>query len=284
MTNPITLSKFKAMTAQDLASALEAKDTISVEAGGQHLFDVVRPLNALDEHFLSVSRYVAQEVASEFRRKIETMRVEDMFDSRNVESVLADVAASMSKSASDDEETKSSKPPAPKKKGQQKDEPEKRTTKPAAKARPSRSKNKAAVAKRSVPEPKPSTDGVDAVTTNRVRTTSAPAPIDDLDLEPFPQDTVSVAQEVIVPLAIHETDIADPIDDVLDSDPYPESDAGGDYDDDLDDSPLNDLISMELTPEEIAAEDASEGIDDDDDDDDDFSDEPIVRKIARNRA
>lgn len=272
------------MSAQDLASALEAGQTISVEVGGQHLFDVVQPLNALDEQFLTISRYVGREVASEFKRKIESMRVEDMFDSRNVQSVLSSVASTINARGAEQvaKAAKSAAAPVAEKKSA----PAKRKAadkaaapaakKPAARTRPSRAKPKPAVA--AEPELRPAASPE----------TAAPAVADaDLDLEPFPQDLNE-------DLVASEAPLANTVHDGLDSDPYPENDhdaeeffadtlapAGNDpYKHVPDDELFADLKEMELTPEEIAAEDEADA----DEDDDGFSDGPIVRRIVRGRA
>lgn len=92
MTTSITLSKLKTLSGQDVLKLVKDNGAVSVEVGGVHLFDIIKPLNALDEKFLAISSYVGEEVASEFKRKIETMRVEDMFDHRNVTDVLDSVA------------------------------------------------------------------------------------------------------------------------------------------------------------------------------------------------
>lgn len=276
------------MSAQDLASALEAGQTISVEVGGQHLFDVVQPLNALDEQFLTISRYVGREVASEFKRKIESMRVEDMFDSRNVQSVLSSVASTINARGAEQvaKAAKSAAAPVAEKKSA----PAKRKAaekaaapaekKPAARTRPSRAKPKPAVAPATAAEPEPRPAARPE--------TAAPAVADaDLDLEPFPQDLNE-------DLVASEAPLANTVHDGLDSDPYPENDhdaeeffadtlapAGNDpYKHVPDDELFADLKEMELTPEEIAAEDEADA----DEDDDGFSDGPIVRRIVRGRA
>lgn len=269
MTNLITLSKFKAMSSQELANALEARDTISVEAGGQHLFDVVKPLNALDEQFLTISRYVGREVASEFKRKIETLRVEDMFDSRNVQNVLDGVAAKINARGVEDV-VSGSKPAAPEKKPSAKAKATEKRTAPEAKKparqRPSRAKSKAAVLPSS---PLAST-------------------------EAFEQDDLSLTQDLNEDLVASEAPLSNVAHEGLDSEPYPENthDAEEFFADTLpasakdtygslpDDALFADLKEMEMSPDEIAAED----LDDEEDDDNEFSDGPIVRNIARKRA
>lgn len=293
------------MSAQDLASALGAGESISVEVGGQHLFDVVQPLNALDEQFLTISRYVGREVAAEFKRKIESMRVEDMFDSRNVQSVLASVASTINARGAE-EMAKAAKPAAApaaeKKTAAAKRKPAAATAekKPATRARPSRAKAKpaaAAAAREAEVEPQPAA---------RAKTAAPVTPERDLDLEPFPQDASYADQDLNEDLVASEAPLANTVHDGLDSDPYPENDhdaeeffadtlapAGKDpYDqlpaDDLfDEVPADELFAdlkeMELTSEEIAAEDQAGTDEGDDDEDDEFSDGPIVRRIARNR-
>lgn len=88
----ITLSKLKGMSGADILSLIETGG-IAVEINGVHVFDLVRPLNALDKRFLDVSGYVADEVSIELKRKIETLRVGDMFNPKNVQDVLNATAA-----------------------------------------------------------------------------------------------------------------------------------------------------------------------------------------------
>lgn len=91
----VTLSKLKSMSGADILSLIAAEG-ISVEINGVRAFDLVRPLNALDQKFLSVSQYVADEVSIELKRKIETLKVGDMFNPKNVQDVLNVTAAVVS--------------------------------------------------------------------------------------------------------------------------------------------------------------------------------------------
>ena len=88
----ITLSKLKGMSGADIV-ALMNSGGFSLEVNGQHIGDVVRPLNALDEHLIAVSRFIADEVSAEMRRKAETLKVEDMFNPRTTQEILDTVAA-----------------------------------------------------------------------------------------------------------------------------------------------------------------------------------------------
>ena len=87
----ITLSKLKGMSGADIIALVRAGG-FSLEINGEHIGDVVRPLNVLDEHLIAVSRYIATEVAAEMKRKAETLKVEDMFNPRTTQDILDAVA------------------------------------------------------------------------------------------------------------------------------------------------------------------------------------------------
>lgn len=174
----ITLSKLKGMSGADILSLIETGG-IAVEINGVHVFDLVRPLNALDKRFLDVSGYVADEVSIELKRKIETLRVGDMFNPKNVQDVLNATAAVVEVQEKPAEEVVAEKP------------------KPKAKPKPKPKKRAAAKVVKTEEKPtapaEPIEGNVTEVSADEAEVlTDVPFDAvndDDLALAPFPDNT-----------------------------------------------------------------------------------------------
>lgn len=183
----ITLTAFKAMSGAEILKSL-ADGGISVEIGGNHIFDVVSPLNELDDKFLALSRYVADQVSNEFDKKIKTLRVEEMFDPRNAKDVVKSAAARLPAAAAvynDDKED------APK---------QARATKTAKKKAPVKSTMKKASSSRAAKPTAPRTTMpkvVESLTAEPIEYDPFPdSTPDDRTLDRVLSDTIGAASEL----------------------------------------------------------------------------------------
>lgn len=154
----VTLSKLKSMSGADIISSLDA-GTLSVEINGQVAFEIVKPLNGLDEKFLAIASYISGEVAATLASKSENMAAEDMLKPETSTAIVEAVA-----------EVIATKPEAPKAV-----EP-KSKTKPKKKPAPKPVAKKATAKKPASPKPAP------------VAAQPQPAPL-AVDTQPFPENT-----------------------------------------------------------------------------------------------
>lgn len=87
----ITLSKLKSMSGPSIAELVQEEGTVSVILNGEHGFDIIPPLNALDEKFMAISHYLGRAVKTEMNNKFKALRVEDMFDLRIKKLKVSDI-------------------------------------------------------------------------------------------------------------------------------------------------------------------------------------------------
>lgn len=222
----ITLSKLKSMSGADIIAAAH-DGGISVEIAGAHAFDIVAPQNSLDDKFLDLSRYLADQVRAEIRRKLETLTVEDMFNPSTPDAIIESIA----------ETAKLPEEPVAPVAAEEKVAPVKKAAKKPA------SPKKAAKKKPKAADPAPASQTAEVAPL--AESLSEEAPHETFSTNPFPDNTPDEVDPLLMDLEkdfdnVPDITPADVVSDVAIEDDIMPADASADADIDINADPFDD--------------------------------------------